>query len=267
MRKSNEDFETLKVERVEEALLVVTLNRPEAGNSTNTQMGYDLLDLWTGLYVDQQDIRCVVLTGAGERIFSAGGDLKERRTMTDEQWQRQHAVFEKARLALMECPIPVLAAVNGAAYGGGMETALSCDFVYASRRAKFALTEVTLGIMPGGMGTQNLPRAVGLRRAKEIILTGKPFTAEEAYEWGLVNQVCEDDALMDEALETAKTICRNAPLAIYQAKKSMNVAAQVDLHTGYAFELEAYNRLVTTEDRLEGVRAFNEKRPPQFHGR
>jgi enoyl-CoA hydratase len=123
-----------------------------------------------------------------------------------------------------------------------------------------------LGIMPGGMGTQNLPRAVGTRRAKQIILTGKPFTADEAYEWGLVNQVCENDALMNETLEVARTICKNAPLSIVQAKKSINVATQIDLYNGYAFEIEAYNRLVGTEDRLEGVRAFNEKRKPNFKG-
>lgn len=260
-------YETLKVEQPEESLLLVTLNRPRAGNSTNTRMGHDLLDLWTGLYIDQQKIRCVVLTGAGEKIFSAGGDLKERNNMTDEQWQQQHALFEKARIALLDCPIPVIAAVNGAAFGGGMETVLTCDFAYAAKRARFALTETTIGIMPGGMGTQNLPRLVGPARAKEIILTGKPFSAEQALAWGLVNKVCDDDKLMEEALETARTICSNAPLSVYQAKKSINVATQTDLKTGYAFEIEAYNRLVTTEDRLEGVRAFNEKRKPRYIGK
>jgi len=262
-----ESYETLKLERIDDHLLVVTFNRPEAGNSTNSQMGRDLLDLWTGLYIDQQNIRCIVLTGAGDKIFNAGGDLKERNNMTDEQWQQQHALFEKARIAMLDCPIPIIAAVNGAAYGGGLETVVTCDFAYAAKRARFALTEIKIGIMPGGMGTQNLPRAVGVRRAKEIILTGKPFTAEKAYEWGVVNEVCDDDKLMEEVLETARVICANAPLAIYQAKKSMNVATQVDLKNGYAFEIEAYNRLVPTEDRLEGVRAFNEKRSPEFKGR
>ncbi|WP_420537690.1 enoyl-CoA hydratase-related protein [Hyphomonas adhaerens] len=260
-------FETIKVELVEDHLLLVTFDRPEAGNSTNTQMGRELLELWTGLYIDQQKVRCVVLTGAGEKIFNAGGDLKERNNMTDEQWQQQHALFEKCRVALLDCPVPVIAAVNGAAFGGGLETVVTCDFAYAARRARFALTEIKLGIIPGGMGTQNLPRAVGIRRAKEIILTGKPFSAEEACDWGVVNKVCDDDKLMEEVLETARTICNNAPLAIYQAKKSMNVATQVDLKNGYAFEIEAYNRLVTTEDRLEGVRAFNEKRKANFKGK
>lgn len=262
-----EQYETLKLDRIEDNLLVVTLNRPEAGNSTNTQMGHDFLDLWTSLYIDQQGIRCIVLTGAGDRIFAAGGDLKERNNMTEEQWKRQHNLFERARLSLVQCPVPIIAAVNGAAYGGGLETALSCDFIIAAKRAKFALTEVRLGIIPGGMGTQNLPRAVGVRRAKQIILTGQPFSAEEACKWGLVNEVCENGALMDRALEIARTICSNAPLAIYQAKKSINVATQIDLFNGFAFEIEAYNRLVGTEDRLEGVRAFNEKRSPNFRAR
>lgn len=262
-----DDYETLKVERIEKHLLVVTFNRPNAANALNTQMGYDLRDLWQGLYIDQKDFRCAIVTGAGDKIFCAGGDLKERNNMTDEAWQKQHALFEQSVLAQLDCPIPIIAAINGAAFGGGMEFVLAADFAYAAKRARFGLPEITLGIMPGAMGTQNLPRAVGVKRAKEIILTGKPFTADEAYEWGIVNKVCDDDKLMDEAMETALTICRNAPISVVQAKKSMNVATQVDLKNGYAFEIEAYNKMVTTEDRLEGVRAFNEKRKPEFKGR
>jgi enoyl-CoA hydratase/carnithine racemase len=163
--------------------------------------------------------------------------------------------------------VPVIAAVNGAAYGGGLEIALCCDFVYASKNARFALSEVRLGIMPGGMGTQNLPRAMGERRAKELILTARPFGADEACEWGLVNRVCEPGKLLDEALATAQAVADNAPLATRQAKKSVHYGLQMDLATGYRFEIEAYNRLVDTEDRREGVRAFNEKRKPNFRGR
>ena len=262
-----EQYETLKLDRVDDHLLVVTLNRPHAGNSTNTQMGKDFLDLWTGLYIDQEGIRCIVLTGAGEKIFAAGGDLKERNEMTNEQWKKQHNLFERARQSLMQCPIPIIAAVNGAARGGGMETVLRCDFAFAAEHATFALTEVRLGIMPGGMGTQNLPRAVGLRRAKQIVLTGAPFTAEEALRWGMVNAVFPAERLMEETLKVARTIASNAPLSIYQAKKSLNVASQVDMFNGFAFEIEAYNNLVGTEDRMEGVRAFNEKRKPAFKGK
>jgi enoyl-CoA hydratase len=261
-----DSYETLKVKRIEEHLLQVTFNRPDSANALNTQMGRDMRDLWGGFYVDQEDIRCIVVTGAGDRFFCAGGDLKERNNMTDEQWQQQHALFEQSVVMMMDCPIPVIAAVNGAAFGGGCEFVLACDFAYGARGARFGLPEVTLGIMPGAMGTQNLPRAVGVRRAKEIILSGKPFTANEACEWGILNSVCDDDKLMEETLGIAREICNNAPISTRQAKKSMNVATQTDLKTGYAFEIEAYNRMVPTEDRLEGVRAFNEKRKAQFKG-
>jgi enoyl-CoA hydratase/carnithine racemase len=261
------DFETLTLQPAGDHILIVYMDRPQAANALNTQMGRDLRDLWSDLYVDSHDLRCIILSGAGDKAFCAGGDLKERNNMSDADWQKQHALFEQASQAMLDCPVPIIAAVNGAAYGGGSELALTCDFIYAARRARFALTEVTLGIIPGAMGTQNLPRAVGVRRAKEIILSGLPFSAEQAFEWGMVNTLCDDDQLMPQTLETARRIAGNAPIAIRQAKKSINVATQVDLKTGYNFEIEAYNRMVPTEDRLEGVRAFNEKRKAEFRGR
>jgi enoyl-CoA hydratase/carnithine racemase len=260
------DFETISLERVGDHVLVVMLDRPAVANAKNTRMGLEEVELFESLYRDQENVRCVVLTGRGKH-FSAGADLKEREGMSDDEWRYQHAVFEQSALALRACPLPVIAAVNGSAYGGGCETALAADFVYASRTARFALTEVTLGIIPGTLGTQNLPGAVGERRAKEIILTGTPFGAEEALAWGLVNRICEPDRLMAETLATARRIAANAPLAVMRAKRSIAVATQIDRHSGYHFELEAYNRLVVTEDRREGVRAFNEKRPPEFKGR
>ncbi len=261
------DYPTLKVERDGEHVLVVTLNRPEVLNAIDTRMGRDELDLWTRLAADPGELRCVVLTGAGERAFCAGGDLKERDGMTNEAWRAQHELFERAFVALMELPLPVIAAVNGHAYGGGLETALACDFIYAARNARFALSEVRLGIMPGGCGTQNLARAVGERRAKELILSARAFSAEEGHAWGLVNRLCEPGRALADALETARAIAGNAPLSVRQAKKSIHYGLQMDLLTGYRYEIEAYNRLVNTEDRLEGVRAFNEKRKPVFKGR
>src|SRR3954468_19687215 len=153
-------YPTLKIDSSHEGsrphVLVVTLDRPEVLNALNTQMGRDLYDLWTKLTAEPGETRCVVLTGSGERAFCAGGDLKERDGMTQAQWQAQHELFERGFMALMEFPLPVLAALNGHAFGGGLEIALCCDFIYASSAARFALPEVRLGIMPGGGGTQNL---------------------------------------------------------------------------------------------------------------
>jgi enoyl-CoA hydratase len=179
----------------------------------------------------------------------------------------QHEIFERQYWRLLDCPLPVIAALNGHAFAGGLEMALACDFAYAVPEARFALTEVTLGIMPGAGGTQLLPRAVGERRAKEIILTGRPFGAQEALDWGIVNRLCPRADLLAEAMKTAAAICANAPLSIRQAKKAIHHGLQMDLKNGLMFEIEAYNRLVGTGDRSEGIRAFNEKRKPVFKGR
>ncbi len=260
-------YATLALEMVEPHVLLIKLNRPEVANAINTQMGHDMLDLWRRLTDDSGDVRCAILTGTGDKIFCAGGDLKERNGMTKQQWVAQHELFERAYWTLVEVPVPIIAAINGHAYAGGLETALACDFLYAANTARFALTEVSIGIMPGGGGTQNLPRAVGERRAKEIILTAKPFSAQQAAEWGLVNRVCEPAELMPAALETARAIAGNAPLSVRQAKKSIHFGLQMELKTAYRFEVEAYNHLVETEDRYEGIRAFNEKRKPVFKGK
>lgn len=259
-------YETIKVAIGEDGVGTVTMNRPDARNAMNTRMMEDLRDCFAGFYVDPSVAACLVLTGEGAG-FCSGADLKERKGMSDDTWRRQHAVVEQLMRALMDCPIPIIAAVNGAAYAGGMELALGCDFVYAAQSARFALTEVTLGIMPGAAGTQNLPRAVGVRRAKEIILTGTPFTAEQALSWGMVNKVCPDGELMTEVKATAQRIAANAPVSVRQAKKALDKATELDRMSGYAFEIEAYNRTVVTEDRQEGINAFNEKRKPKYRGR
>jgi enoyl-CoA hydratase/carnithine racemase len=245
---------------------LVTLQRPEKRNALSIDLRLELADAFRRLGEDDSP-RCIVLTGAGDKAFSAGGDLKERRGMTDEAWQAQHLVFERAARAFVACPVPVIGAVNGVAYGGGCEMALLCDFIYASEKARFALSEVTLGIMPGSAGTQTMPRAVGERRAMEIILTGTPFTAQQGYEWGLVNKVCAPEKLLEEAIATGRKIADNAPISVRQAKHSIRYGMQMDIHSGMMFEIEAYNRMVPTEDRREGVLAFNEKRKPQYKGR
>ncbi len=177
----------------------------------------------------------------------------------------QHAIIEEGAYSVINCAVPVICAVNGLAYGGGCELALCCDFIYAVNTAKFALPEVTRGIMPGRRRhAEHAPRHGRSPRAKEIMFTGKPFTAQQAYEWGMVNKLCEPGKLMDDALETARTIVRNAPVSVQMIKKAINTGTQTDLTSALTIEIAAYNRTVTTQDRLEGVLAFNEKRPPDI---
>lgn len=260
-------YETLELESPADNVLVVRLNRPEVRNAISTQMGRDIVDAFTWLNAEPEPWRCVIFTGAGDKALCAGVDLKERRGMTDDDWNKQHKLFERMMLAVLDCPIPVIAAVNGAAYAGGCEFVLLCDFAYASTTARFALTEVTIGIMPGGGGTQTLPRRIGPGRAAEVILTGTPFSAEDALEWGMVNRLCAPEALMDDVLAAAERIAQNAPLSTRQAKRAMTLGGRMDLRSGMFFEIDAYNSLVATEDRREGINAFNEKRKPVFHGR
>jgi enoyl-CoA hydratase len=259
-------YATATVEARGDGVRLLTLDRPQVANAMNTQMGRDLLAFFDAINASPAPVRCIVLTGAGERAFCAGGDLKERNGMTDAVWQEQHLLFERMIRAFIGCPVPVIGAVNGAAYAGGCELALCCDFIYAAETARFALTEVTLGIMPGAGGTQNLPRAVGERRAKEIILTGRPFTAAEAYQWGMINRLCGPGRVVDEALETARRSADNAPISVRQAKQAIHFGMQMDLDSGMMLEIEAYNRMVPTEDRREGIAAFNERRKPRFRG-
>jgi enoyl-CoA hydratase/carnithine racemase len=265
--KIPEGLNSLVVEEVEQHIWIVRFNRPEVLNALNTGTSEDLKRIFGPLAFTPGDLRCIILTGTGERAFSAGGDLKERKGMTDDEWRLQHAIIEEGAYAVLNCAVPVIAAVNGLAYGGGCETALNCDFIYASTTARFALPEVTRGIFPGAGGTQNLPRAAGERRAKEVIMTGKPFSAHEALAWGVVNELCEPDELMPKVMDVARTIARNAPISVRQVKKAIHQGMQVDIASGLLLEVQAYERTITTEDRREGINAFNEKRPPNFKGR
>jgi enoyl-CoA hydratase/carnithine racemase len=229
-------------------------------------MATDLMHCFERLALEPDDTRCVVVTGAGERAFCAGGDLKERDGMSNAAWTAQHLVYERMIRAVIDFPLPLIAAVNGAAYGGGCELAAAVDFVYASENASFAMTETSLGIIPGAGGTQTLARALGERRAKELIMSARRFDAAEAKAWGLVNEVFAPAQLLDEALQTAARIAANAPIAVRQARHAIHRGLQMSLSDGLAFEIEAYNRTVPTDDRREGVKAFNEKRAPEFKG-
>jgi len=260
-------YRHLLVERSDDRHLVtVTLNRPEQMNAMNTAMGEDLVACFTALAADA-DARAIVFTGSGDKAFCAGGDLKERNGMTDETWRAQHVIFEQGAMRILRCPVPVIAAVEGFALAGGCELALLSDFIVASETAVFGVPETTLGIFPGIGGTQLLPRLVGAPLAKELIFTGRRMKSDEAKACGLINHLVPAGHAKAKATELAASIARNGPIAVRQAKKAIAYGSETDLETAMILAIEAYNATVVTEDRLEGVRAFNEKRRPQFKGR
>jgi enoyl-CoA hydratase/carnithine racemase len=258
-------FSTLLVEAPFDGVQLLLLNRPDRANAINSQMAADLLDYF-GSSHSAEGLRCVVIAGTGNH-FCAGGDMQERLDMSDAAWRAHHHLVEQAILAMHDCPVPVIAAVHGAAYGGGCELVANSDFAYADVAARFAQTEVRLGIMPGAGGTQNLPRAVGVRRASELLFTGEPFDAPQALEWGLVNRVVPAADLLETAIESARTIAGNAPLAVCQAKKAIRLGESCDRRSALLLEAGLYDVLVPTADRREGIRAFVEKRKPRFEGR
>lgn len=244
----------------------LVLNRPEVMNAMNTQMFVDLREALHELAFDD-GLRVLIVTGAGERAFCTGGDLKQRDGMTDHAWRKQHQLAEEVLLAVKDFPRPVIAAVEGHAHGGGCELALMCDWIVAARTAAFSLPEVRRGIMPGGGGIQNLVRAVGGRRAKQLLLTARRFSAEQASAWGMVTSLAEPGQALAAAVAEAREIVLAAPMAAHYVKVAASRGGEVDFHSGYALDIAAYNVLVSSEDRLEGVRAFNEKRAPRWAGR
>jgi len=258
-------YETIKVSAAAPGVTVIAFNRPDAANALSTQMGRDLLDVWSKLRGDDS-LRAVVLGGEGKH-FCAGADLKERNGMTDEAWADQHRLFEAMIRAQLACPVPVIAAVHGAAMGGGAEMTLACDFAYAAEGARFGLPEAGLGIMPGLGGTQLLTRAVGPRRALELLTTAAPFTAAQALDYGVVSSVVAPEALMDTVVAVANQIATRAPLSVRGLKRVVHEGQDMDLKRAMDLELTVYNHLFTTADRREGVASFNEKRTPKFEGK
>jgi enoyl-CoA hydratase len=249
----------------EDGLWCLVLDRPSVMNAMNTQMFVELRAALHALAYDDS-LRVLIVTGAGDRAFSAGGDLKQRDGMTDHQWRRQHQLAEEVLLAVKDFPAPVIAAVEGHAHGGGCELALMCDWIVASRSAQFSLPEVRRGIMPGGGGVQNLVRAAGHGRAKQLLLTARRFSAEEAALWGVVTTLAGPGEALAAALLEAREVALAAPLAAHYAKVAATRGGEVDFHTAYTLDIAAYNVLVSSQDRQEGVRAFNEKRPPRWSG-
>jgi enoyl-CoA hydratase/carnithine racemase len=213
------------------------------------------------------DVRAVVLTGAGDKAFCAGADLKERGTMSEPEVRAFLEGLRRTLRAIERSDCVFIAALNGAALGGGTELALTCDLRVAAPAAELGLTEVKLGIIPGGGGTQRLTRLVGPGRAKDLILTGRRLNAAEAFSIGLVNRLAPEGHLLDTAYSLAESIVDNAPLAVATAKHAVDEGLSLELDDALALELRHYEKVLATEDRLEGLRAFAEKRKPVYKGR
>lgn len=246
-------------------LAIITLHRPEGLNAFNYNMIAELGQVTESIRINP-DIRVVIFTGSGDRSFSVGADLKERKTLTDAQVKRNLNKIGEVFTAIEQLPQPTIAMINGFAFGGGIELALSCDFRIAAQSAKMGLTETSLAIIPGAGGTQRLPRLIGETKALELILTARRLQADEAFQYGILTKVVEDQNLLDETIILANAMLKNGPIALQQAKFAVKYGMNVDLQTGLSIERKAYELTIPTEDRLEALTAFAEKRTPIFKG-
>lgn len=256
-------YETLDIS-VEDHVARVAFNRLDSLNAINMVLYEDILQAFRRIN-DDRSIWVVILTGNG-RAFSVGADLKERQMMTKADVQRRRRLAPLMFGAMTQARAPVIAAVNGYAFGGGFELALACDVIVAAENALFSLPETRLGVIPGGGATQRLPRMVGVHRAKEIILTGGRFDARKALEYGIVNRLVPKGEAEKVAREIAADMMLSAPMALAQAKKAINASMNMGLDIGLQFETEAYQSCLTTKDRDEGLAAFREKRQPRYTG-
>lgn len=244
---------------------LLKLNRPEVYNAINRDLLRQLRNHLEEIRYDRQ-IRVVIITGSGTKAFCSGADLKERKTMT-EQEVRQYIETIRDTFTMIEAlPQPVIASINGLALGGGTELALACDLRIMAENAVMGLTETSLGIIPGAGGTQRLARLVGVGVAKDLIFTARKIDATEAKQIGLVNKVSTQDDLIQATLRWADEIAENAPLALIQAKRAINQGIEVSIDVGLKIESLAYEQLIPTRDRREGLLAFAEKRKPNYIG-
>lgn len=247
-------------------VVTLTLNRPDVMNSLNFPLLRALLDQIES-YRFRAEVRVIIITGSGEKAFCAGADLKERATLAPEKVKEYIFTIRNLFTSIEQLNKAVIVAVNGIALGGGTEMALAGDIRIASENAVMGLTETRLAIIPGAGGTQRLPRLVGKGKAKELIFTGRRVGASEALEIGLVNKICPPQDLLEECYKMAAMICETGPIAIEQAKYAINHGYETDINTGLAIESNAYWVCIPTEDRLEGLAAFEEKRKPMFKGK
>ncbi len=258
-------YENISVS-LEEGIAVLKINRPKVLNALNRTT---LLEIQRALKELEKDpeVRVLIITGEGEKAFVAGADISEMAPMNPKEALEFSKLGHETLSLIEEFPSPVIAAVNGYALGGGLELVLACDIILASENARLGLPEVTLGICPGFGGTQRLPRLIGKARAKELIFTGEMIDAKKAYEFGIVNKVIPQDKLLDEAKEIARKIAKNGPLAVRAAKRLVEKGLETSLRNGEAMEIEAWANLFATEDQKEGMKAFLEKRKPEFKAR
>ncbi len=257
----------IKLDQVTDApICVLTLNRPEAMNALNQELLLEFLQILEEIDSDNR-YYCTIITGSGERAFCAGADLKERRKMTEKEGlaavKRIGQVFRRVETMRY----PVIAAINGVALGGGLELALACDLRVSAEEARLGLTETSLAIIPGAGGTQRLSRLIGVGKAKELIYTATPISGKEALTYGIVEKIVPKEAVLDVALDLARQIVKNGPLALQAAKKAIDYGLEVDLETGLNIEGLCYEQVLYTEDRLEALRAFQEKRQAKFQAK
>ena len=252
--------------RREDDIVWLTIERPDVMNCLSFPTLKRLRTLCESLSQDLS-VRAVLLTGAGEKSFCAGADLKERKTMPAERVPLFVKNIRQTMDDIEALPQPTIAVVNGFAFGGGVELLLACDLRVAAPHAQFGLTETTLAIIPGAGGTQRLPRIVGRSRAKDLILTGRKFDCAEAERMGLVNRIAPAGKLHDTAREVARQIAENGPVAVRAAKAAIDQGCDLPLAQGLAVEARCYERVLPTQDRLEALAAFAEKRKAKFAGR
>ncbi|MBT2669678.1 enoyl-CoA hydratase/isomerase family protein [Streptomyces sp. ISL-14] len=251
--------------KVKNQIGYVTVNRPDVLNCFDYETLCELQEVIDAVYYDS-DIRVVIFTGAGEKAFSAGADLKERKSLNDAEVRRNVKAIRDVFNSIAGLPQPTIAAVNGYALGGGFEWLLSCDFAIAAEGVSLGLTETSWAIIPGAGGTQRLPRLIGEMKAKELIFTAKKLTAEEACQLGILLRVEPRDQLMSACEELAANIMKNGPIAVKQAKYAIDQGLNTDLQTGMAIEGKAYELTIPTQDRLEALLAFSERRKARFTG-
>ena len=255
----------VKIEVIERTIARITLNRPEAANAMSIQLLNELSEALDEV-AKTFDIRVVLLTGAGEKAFCAGADLRERKGMSEREVSQTVTLIGSVVRKVELLPQPVIAVLNGVAFGGGLELALACDIRIAGNHMAVGLTETSLGIIPGAGGTQRLPRLIGIGKAKSLIYSARRLQAEEAVRYGILEALYSSEHLQEEAVKYAKQIARNAPLALRQAKVAINQGVEADIQTALQIESLAYATLIPTEDRLEGLQAFQEKRTPHYKG-